>query len=76
VCNGADEVDPLVRERGGKRVCAGERQAGPDWAKRAEMEFFYLLEFLMAFPFIFSYVIQIKFKFKLVQACASNKRII
>ena len=46
---------------------------GPNWA---EFAFLFSPNFLKAFLFIFSYGIQIKFKFKLIQTCASNKIII
>jgi hypothetical protein len=56
---------------------ARARAVGLGWA---EIRFPFSLEFLIAFPFLFSLwtsnQIQTKFKFKQLQTCSSNKRII
>jgi hypothetical protein len=63
-------------------VGAGARArglAGPSWADWAALSFSFFLNFLIAFPFLFSRVFQSKFnssfKFKLIQTCATIQRI-
>jgi hypothetical protein len=67
---GADRWGPPVRQSGRTRD-----PARLDWAELGQNQFFLFSKFLIRFLFIF-YGFQIKFKFKLIQTCASNKRII
>jgi hypothetical protein len=88
----ADSLAPLgserEREKGagqtgankrGPPVRSGRRTAGPGGLVWAEFAFSFFLNFLIAFPFLFSRVFQFKFKssfkFKLIQTCATIQKI-